>query len=197
MGADKALVDFDGQPMIRRAIDTLRAARLPVAIAGARSSLEAYAPVIPDAESGLGPLGGICSALRSTEARHAVFLPVDLPRMPSSLIVFLLEYAQITGRVVALVSVNAFPETFPVVLDRAALPTLEQQLAAGRRSCYAAFQRAAAALGQSVAVPPAELLAQSGHVRHPDALPTARWFLNVNSPRDIGRPQGVVRSAIT
>jgi len=191
MGADKALVDFDGQPMIRRAIDTLREAGLPVSIAGARSPLESFAPVIPDAESGLGPLGGICSVLRSTAARHAVFLPVDLPRMPSSLIAFLLEHAQITGRAVTLVTVNALSETFPVVLDRETLPTLEQQLSAGRRGCYAAFQRAAAALGQSVALLPVELLVQAGQITHPDALPPARWFLNVNSPGDIGRPHGL------
>jgi molybdenum cofactor guanylyltransferase len=197
MGADKALVDFEGQPMIQRAIDALREAGLPVSIAGARSPLESFAPVIPDAESGLGPLGGICSVFRSTATRHAVFLPVDLPRMPSSLIVFLLEYAQTTGRAVTLVTVNAFPETFPVVLDRETLPTLEQQLAAGRRGCFAAFQRAAAAMGQSVALLPVELLVQSGLVTHPDALPAARWFLNVNRPDDLGRPQGVVRSAIT
>jgi len=39
MGTDKALVEFDGQPMICRAIEILRAAGLPVSIAGARSSL--------------------------------------------------------------------------------------------------------------------------------------------------------------
>ena len=188
MGADKALVDFDGQPMICRAIDTLRAAGLPVSIGGARSSLESYAPVIPDADPGLGPLGGICSVLKSTSTRLAVFLPVDLPRLPSSLIVFLLEYARITGRAVTLATVNGFLQTFPVVLDRQTLPTLEQELAAGSRSCHAAFQRAAAALGQSVALLPSELLVQSGHVTHPDALPAARWFLNVNRPADIGRP---------
>jgi molybdenum cofactor guanylyltransferase len=191
MGADKALVDFDGQPMIRRAIDTLRAAGLPVSIGGARSSLESYAPVIPDAHPGLGPLGGICSVLKSTSTRHAVFLPVDLPRLPSSLIVVLLEYARITGRAVTLVSVNAFPQTFPVALDRQILPTLEQELAAGRRSCYAAFRHAAAVLGQSVALLPVELLVQSGHVTHPHALPAACWFLNVNRPDDIGRPQQI------
>ncbi len=132
MGADKALVDFNGQPMIRRAVDTLRAAGLPVSIGGARSPLESYAPVIPDAGPGLGPLGGICSVLQSTSARHAVFLPVDMPWLPPSLIVFLLEYARMTGRVVTLVTVNAFAETFPAVLDRETLSPLEEQLAAGR-----------------------------------------------------------------
>ncbi len=187
MGTDKALVEFDGQPMICRTIEILQAAGLPVSIAGARSSLDKYAPVVPDVEPGLGPLGGICSALKSTSARHAVFLPVDLPRLPSSLIALLLEHAQITGLAVTLVTVNAFPQTFPVVLDRETLPTLERELAGGRLGCYDAFRSAASALGQSPAQLPVELLVQSGHVSDPDIVPAARWFLNVNTPADIAR----------
>jgi molybdopterin-guanine dinucleotide biosynthesis protein A len=187
MGTDKALVEFEGQPMISRAIGILRAAGLPVSIAGARSSLDRYASVVPDTDPGLGPLGGICSALKSSTAQYAVFLPVDLPRLPSSLIAFLLEYAQITRAAVTLVTVNAFPETFPVVLDRETLPILEQELATGQRGCYAAFQRATTVLGQSAVQLPVELLVQSGHAAHPDALPAARWFLNVNTPADMHR----------
>ena len=187
MGTDKALVAFDGQPLICRAIDILRAAGLPVSIAGARSPLDSYAPVVHDAEPGLGPLAGICAALKSTSALHAVFLPVDLPQMPASLVVYLLEHAWITGSTVTLATVNAFPQTFPVVLDRQTLPAFEQELAAGRRGCYSAFRRAAADLGQPIAELPVEVLVQSGQVTHPDANPPAYWFLNINAPADLHR----------
>ena len=70
MGSDKALVEFGGRPLIAHAVGILRTAGLSVSIAGARAeiraSLESYAPVIPDAEAGRGPLGGICAALKST-----------------------------------------------------------------------------------------------------------------------------------
>jgi molybdopterin-guanine dinucleotide biosynthesis protein A len=187
MGTDKALVALDGQPLVRRAIDILQAAGLPVSIAGARSSLESYAPVVPDPEPGLGPLGGICAALKSTSAKHAVFLPLDLPQLPASLVVYLLGHARITGLAITLATVNAFPETFPVVLDRETLQALQQELAAGRRGCYSAFQSAAASLGQSVAELPVEVLVQSGRVAHPDGIPPAGWFLNVNTPADLHR----------
>jgi molybdopterin-guanine dinucleotide biosynthesis protein A len=197
MGTDKALVAFNGQPLIRRAIDILRAAGLPVSIAGARSPLESYGPVVPDAEPGLGPLAGICAALKSTSAKHAVFLPVDLPQMPASLVVYLLGHARITGSAITVSTVNAFPETFPVVLDRETLPALQQELAAGHRGCYSAFQSAAASLGQSVAAPPVEVLVQSGQVAHPDALPPARWFLNVNAPADLNRASAGLSRLVT
>ena len=74
MGSDKALVEFGGRPLIAHAVGILKAAGLPVSIAGARpenrASLESYAPVISDAEPGLGPLGGICAALQSTAAPY-------------------------------------------------------------------------------------------------------------------------------
>jgi hypothetical protein len=30
-----------------------------------------------------------------------------------------------------------------------------------------------------------ELLVQSGRISHPESLPAARWFLNVNAPADL------------
>lgn len=187
MGADKALVVLSGRPLMAHAISTLREAGLPVFIAGAQSPLAGFAPVVEDSVPGLGPLGGICAALRSTQAHLAVFLPVDLPLLPASLIAYLLLHARITGRVVTLCSVNGFVQTFPAIVRREALPALLEELDAGRRGCYSVFQAAAACLGQPPTVLPVELLAQSGHVANPAGLPASRWFFNVNSPEDLRR----------
>jgi len=189
MGQDKALVSFAGQPLVAHALAVLRNVGLEASLAGAGSSLAAFAPVVEDCESGRGPLSGICSALASTAARRAVFLPVDLPLLPVSLVDCLLHHAQITGRAVTLPSVNGFVQTFPVVVDRAVLPALEAELAAGRRGCFSAFQAAAASLGQPVSVVSVELLVQSGQATHPDCLPAACWFLNINSVADLRRAE--------
>jgi molybdopterin-guanine dinucleotide biosynthesis protein A len=185
MGRDKALLAFAGQPLIARALRILRDAALEPAIAGARSSLHACAPVVEDTRPDLGPLAGICAAFASTQARWCIFLPVDLPLLPASLLQYLLLHAQITGSAVTLAAMNGFAQTFPVVLDRAVLPALDAELASGRRGCFSAFQAAAESLQQPVAVLPVELLAQSGHVAHPARLPAFRWFLNVNTPADL------------
>jgi molybdopterin-guanine dinucleotide biosynthesis protein A len=191
MGRDKALVEFGGQPLVAHAVGILRAAGLPVSLAGARSLLDSYAPVVSDTEQGLGPLAGICAALHSTSTQLAFFLPVDMPLLPSALIVYLLHHARVTGMAVTLPTVNAFPQTFPVVLTREVLPVLKRELAEGRSGCYAAFRAAAAGLGQSVAQLPVEVLVQSGQVSHPAAIPPARWFLNINSPADLDRARMV------
>ena len=197
MGRDKALLSFAGGPLIEHALSILSRAGLPVSIAGAWSgTLAEFAPVVEDAGPGLGPLAGICAALAATSADYAVFLPVDLPLLPPSLIVYLLHEAQITGRLVTVPSVNGFAETFPAILHRAVLLHLNGELTAGRNGCFSAFQAAASALGQSLRPIAVELLAQSGHVAHPFGLPPLRWFTNLNSQADLARAEALMAKRI-
>jgi molybdopterin-guanine dinucleotide biosynthesis protein A len=200
MGRDKALVPLAGQPLIAHALATLHEAGLPASIAGAHASasatLAAFAPVVEDTEPGLGPLAGVCAALASTAASYAVFLPIDLPLLPSSLLAWQLRHAQITGRTVTVPSVNGFAQTFPAVLHRSVLRALQNELRSGRGGCFAAFEAAASASGQSISVLAVEFLAQSGHVAHPFALPPVHWFHNVNTPGDLQHAEALVARAI-
>jgi len=189
MGRDKAFVEFEGRLLVERAIAILKGAALPVHMAGVRlesaSRLEAYAPVVPDEAAGKGPLAGVCAGLRATGAEYTVFLPVDVPLLPSSLIIYLLWHARVTKVAVTLASANGDAQTFPAVLARETLPVLEQRLRRGELGCLAAFHAAAAEVGGRISVIPVERLVQSGRVAHPDALPAARWFLNVNTEAEL------------
>lgn len=196
MGEDKALISFAGKPLIAHAVEILRNAALPVSIAGAHAPLDSFADVVADAALNLGPLSGICAALASTQARFAVFLPVDLPLMPTSLITALARHAQITKNAVTIPSVSGFAQTFPAVIDHAALAALDAELAARRLGCFAGFEAAAAALDQRVSVVPVELLAQAGQAAHPDSLPAFCWFLNVNTPGDLRRAESLIAPRI-
>jgi molybdopterin-guanine dinucleotide biosynthesis protein A len=193
MGRDKALLEFADRPLVAHALSIFNEAGIPAMIAGAaspaRASLEAFAPVVEDASSGLGPLSGICAALSVNSARYAVFLPVDLPLLPASLLVYLLRSAGITGSVITVASVSGFTQTFPVVLDRAALPALQNELHSQRYVCFSAFQAASAVAGQSVSSVAVELLAQTGEVFHPLGLPPIHWFINLNTPDDLARAE--------
>lgn len=191
MGRDKALIEFAGEPLVVRALKILREAGLDARIAGGRGDLEQFAPVVADAEPGRGPLGGICAALAASGEQRAVFMPVDLPLLPASLVTLMVRRAQITRTAVTVPSVSGFAQTFPAVIDRAALPGLQDGLKQGSGGCYAAFESAAAGLMQRVAVVPAEYLAQAGQVTHPDGLPPAQWFLNVNSPAELRRAEAL------
>lgn len=197
MGTDKALLEVRGQPLIAHAIGILEAAGLSVVIAGARAEararLESFAPVIPDSETGLGPLGGICTALATSSATFALFLPVDIPFVPSSLIRYLLHHARMTGSAITLASVNGFPQTFPAVLSKAIYPALQEELRNGRLGCLAAFGAGANQMGQNISTVSAEVLVQCGQVFHPQALPVVRWFLNLNAEQDLRRASGLIR----
>jgi molybdopterin-guanine dinucleotide biosynthesis protein A len=196
MRRDKALVEFAGEPLVARALRMLREAGLDPRIAGARTDLEQYAPVINDVQPGRGPLAGICAALAACETQLAVFIPVDLPLLPSSLIAAMVLRAGITGEIVTLPSVSGFAQTFPAVVERTTLPALAEALKQGSGGCFAAFQAAAAAMGQRVAVLPVEYLAQAGQVAHADGLPPAQWFLNINSPAELRRAEALSSRAV-
>jgi molybdopterin-guanine dinucleotide biosynthesis protein A len=187
MGQDKALLTLALQPLIARALSVLRAAGLSPVIAGARCDLSRFARVISDPDPDLGPLSGICAALESTTARYSVFLPVDLPLLPPSLITYLIHNAKIISAAVTLPSICGVANTFPSVLERSILPSLKSALASGHRGCLAAFRSAARGLNEPISVIPVEFLAQSGHAAHDRGLPAALWFLNVNTPADLGR----------
>ncbi len=196
MGRDKALVSLAGRPLIEHALGILHDAGLRASIAGGQPALAAYAPLVADAQSALGPLSGICAALASTSARWAVFLPVDLPLLPASLLLYLLRHAEVTGSPVTVPSINGFVETFPAVLDPSIAPLLERELASGHRGCFSAFQAAASSLAQPVSVLPVELLVQAGQLAHPHGLPASRWFLNVNRADDLGRAEVLFQTPI-
>jgi molybdenum cofactor guanylyltransferase len=185
MGADKALVQLGGQPLVAHALRILREAGLTVSIAGGNPELATFASVVEDRQPGLGPLSGICSALASTRAEWAVFTSVDLPLLPSSLVACLLRHAMITGITVTVPSVNGFAQTFPAVVATAALPVFERELSTGRGGCFSAFEAAAASMGESATVTPVEMLVQCRQIAHPLAIHAALWFLNVNTAEDL------------
>jgi len=192
MGSDKALAVVDGRTLAAGAVELLRRVGLATYIAGARSELADLAPIIFDETHDLGPLSGICSALASIKTEFGIFIPVDMPFLPTSLLEYLWWCARITGNAATLVSVNGFTQTFPVVLRRETLPTLHSELVAGRRGCLSAFQAASNALGDPVHAVAVELLVQAGHATHPRGLAPFQWFLNVNTPTELERARSSI-----
>ena len=185
MGKDKALVNFQGQPLIVTALAILRDTGMPASIAGASAPLDCCAAVVLDA--GNGPLGGVCAGLTSAVAPAVVFLSVDLPLIPSGLLAFMLNHARITNAAVTIASINGYPQTFPAIVQRSALPALQIALQENKGGCFAGFQSAASQMGRALTILPAEMLVQAGQVVHPDGLQPNFWFLNMNRPEDIIR----------
>lgn len=198
MGRDKALLQFAGRPMIAHALSILSQAGLQAAIAGASpaasAALSKFASIIHDSAPSTGPLSGICAALAATSTRYAVFLPVDLPFLPASLLVFLLRHAQTINSAITVPIVADFAPTFPAVIDRAALPALQNELNSDRSGCFSAFQAASAALQQPFSTVAIEPLLASGRLSHPQGHPPADWFINLNTPADLARAEALYKA---
>jgi len=80
---DKGLILYHGRPLVCYAIDALTGA-VPEIIINANRNLERYRefgpPVVPDQSASFdGPLAGILTAMRHTEAEVLVVLPCDSP----------------------------------------------------------------------------------------------------------------------
>jgi molybdenum cofactor guanylyltransferase len=194
MGRDKALVKVAGRPLVEHALGILRESGVTTRIAGARAELDGFAPVVKDA--GGGPLAGVCAALEATEAQLAVFLPVDVPLVPASLIGYLLHHARVTGAAATVPSACGFAQTFPAVVRREALPELRRALENGAGGCFAAFRRAAGKLQRPFACIAVEELAQCGQAEHEMGVAAARWLTNVNTPQDVERASRLLSAAI-
>jgi molybdenum cofactor guanylyltransferase len=187
MGTDKALALVAGIPLIQIALATVAAAGVPAKIAGARSPLAAFAQEIPDTWPDAGPLGGIHAALSAAVADWNLFLPVDLPLMPASLLACLLQCAALTGQPVTATKLNGRLEPFPVVLHRSVLPFVAQRLEIGKTACHQAWQTIPQEQGTELDAVPVESLVQCGQCSHPAHLPPVLWFQSANTPDELAR----------
>ena len=96
MGRDKALIDYQGQPIIAHVIDTLRVLADDVVVVSNRSDLYGSfgARVVADYDPPCGPLGGIAVGLRAAQHPLAVVVACDMPFLNVSLLHWLIDLAQ-------------------------------------------------------------------------------------------------------
>jgi len=92
MGTDKGLLELCGKPLITYAIQALAGLCETIIIS---SSSDAYIPfgykVIADEYPGIGPMGGIYSALKHSKTEKNLVLSCDLPFASTKLLSFILK----------------------------------------------------------------------------------------------------------
>jgi molybdenum cofactor guanylyltransferase len=88
MGSDKALLLLEGRPLWKIQREKLASIADEVLISAREGMLDT--PVIPDQVPGLGPLGGLESALSVASHERVLVLGVDMPLMTSSYLARLL-----------------------------------------------------------------------------------------------------------
>jgi molybdopterin-guanine dinucleotide biosynthesis protein A len=131
MGRDKALLPWGGGTLLAHALERLRAITDDVRIlCGPTPRYESHGvPVVPDAVTDQGPLGGVWSGLLTLDRPLGLFLAVDLPAVPVGLLEALVAGAAGFDAVVPVGSRG--PEPLCAIYSSTCLEPIRQRLAAG------------------------------------------------------------------
>jgi molybdopterin-guanine dinucleotide biosynthesis protein A len=184
MGADKALLELAGRPLVLHMVEKLRPLVREVTLVGAPERYNHLGlPVLPDCEAGRGPVAGIVTALRSAQRDWNLVLACDLPFVPPTLLELELSEAA-TGQCDAVV-----PHTEPgpkgwqplcAAYHRRCLPAFERVLSSDHPKVSHAYQ------SFRVRALTTEVLAQVAF--------TPRMLKNVNSPDDYEEARRILES---
>ncbi len=182
-GAPKARARLGGLGLAARSRDTLAqvVARVVLVSGDAELARELDLDDRPDRTPGLGPLGGLATALqwaRDEEVQGVLVLACDLPLVPAQLLRVLLErwdgrHAIVPGSRGPL-GLEPLCAAYPVAL----LDVVDETLRKARRS-----------MAELLRVIPLTVVPPAGftHLGEPEEL-----FLNVNRPEDLERAEQVV-----
>lgn len=130
MGENKALLELNGQKMIEHVTSKVKnVAQEVVLITNTPQDYKFLEiPCFPDEIRGVGPLGGIYTALRRCKASHCLIVACDLPFLSEKLLRFLIENAG-KSDIFAIDSGNG-AEPLCAVYSRSCLPAIEKLIAA-------------------------------------------------------------------
>jgi molybdopterin-guanine dinucleotide biosynthesis protein A len=120
MGRDKARLRLGGRSLLARVRSVATQTPWPVRV------------IRRDLVPRCGPLGGVCTALQTTRAESVLFLACDMPFITAAWIGKLVKLNRAGRR--AVFTLGGSGPGFPFLLHRAALPQVEEQMAARRFS---------------------------------------------------------------
>lgn len=175
MGQDKAWIELDGEPLIRRVAAVLaEVADEVLVVANEPRYASLGLPVVPDRYPAGGALGGIATGVAA--ARHETILVAacDMPFLDAA--VWRLLLAARDGADAVVPRIGGEYETLHAIYTKACLPEMARALAENRLRVIAFFD------------------ALRVRAVEEDALravdPTLRAFTNVNTPEELARALG-------
>jgi molybdopterin-guanine dinucleotide biosynthesis protein A len=215
MGRDKALIELAGKPLIEHAVTKLRRVCTEVyVLAGAEgehAGLAQHAPLVHDPHPGCGPVGGFEAALKQSVFEWNLFLPVDMPFLPSAL---LDDWVRATlrderrGARIAMFTVDGLPQGALALLHREVLPYIVDAIESQRLKLFPVLEEA----GRELAAKQGMLLGtvfrnvcwggfsskegRLGPGQEPWQFTTEAqraaehlWFANLNTPEDLAEAE--------
>jgi len=165
MGQDKALLLFNGRPLIERVAGEVRRAVGNVTLVG-KASRYTYLgyPVVEDVLSECGPLSGIHAALKHTTAHWNLVVACDMPEVTAEFLGKLIERAAAgSADAVLPAGPSGLPEPLCAAYHRRSLEAVAGALESGVRKVTDGLSRLDIDIWR---------------------VPDSRYFHNVNTPQD-------------
>lgn len=145
MGRDKALLELAGKPLLRHAVKKLRRICMDVRVLSANPEFAEYAPIVPDLHPNCGPLGGMEAALAHSIFDWNLFMPVDMPFLPSA---FINQWLRRTltdekrGARLAMFTVDGVPQPTLAMVHRDVIPFVTGAMERGEFKLYPVLEEA-------------------------------------------------------
>jgi molybdenum cofactor guanylyltransferase len=212
MGRDKALLSLAGRPLIDRAVTKLRRICEHVHILSNDPVLSAFAPIVPDLHPHCGPIGGIEAALAHTSHDWNLFLPVDMPLLPTALLSrWIADALDVSapgrGRPgIRIFTADGRPQPGVCLIHRAVAPLIARAIEREEFALISVFEAVGREVPQSFmseSLPNFNLLARAISTGLWDNLTEAQlaaqpfWFLNVNTKQDLAIVQAHIAALDT
>jgi len=212
MGRDKALIALAGRPLIEHSVTKLRRICADVHILSNDPVLASFAPVVPDIHPNCGPIGGIEAALAHSGHDWNLFLPVDMPLLPTALlshwIANALDGASPGGGRpgIRIFTAGGRPQPGLCLIHRAIAPLITRALDREEFALISVFEevgREVPCSFMSDSLPNLNLVANVpstepwGKLTEAQLAAQSLWFLNVNTKQDLAIVQAHIAALDT
>lgn len=173
MGADKAWLLFDDQPLICRVIAAVEQVTSEIAIIANVPGYERLGlPIFADENPGIGPLEAVRTALSNSRKDRVLLVACDLPFVTPGLFQFLLKLSA-DHQIVVPMAANGMLEPLCAIYSKSVLPAATQLIHSGERKVSSLFDQAATRFVR---------FDEMSFLRHADY-----FFDNINTPDDYQR----------
>jgi molybdopterin-guanine dinucleotide biosynthesis protein A len=143
MGKDKALLELAGRPLVQHAVVKVSRVCSEVHLLGNRNELSVYGPLVRDLHEGGGPLSGIESALEDSRYDWNLFMPVDMPFLPTAFLGWWMPMAlarEKDGMRMAMLTVDGHPQPALCLLHKDVLPAVKTAVERGVFKLFRVFE---------------------------------------------------------
>lgn len=140
-GQDKSLFPYRGKPLIEHVVAAVRPVIDTITIIGGGAERFAFLgiPCRGDLIPGLGPIGGVHTALHVSETERAFVFACDMPGLDTELIRFMTSLYK--GFDVTVPAVNGKYEPLHAVYSKSCITHIERSIRDGNRRTVSFFDR--------------------------------------------------------